>query len=158
MWFKTNWWKTKVTFFLGDPFLYFKYWNSGTVDFCINGFNMKPLRLLNATRCSFFDFSSLATLVATFVSWTHFWSHWPRLSRCSTDCQTSEFRRFDQLQVQSFIFWKWRFNEWICIEHDGLSRNWRQRVIFKIYRKCELLLSKQIWHSGSIMVTQKPFE
>ena len=95
-------------FFLGDPFLYFKYWNSGTVDFYINrmlnGFNMKPIRLLNATRCSFFDFSSLATLVATFVSWTHFWSHWPRLSRCSTDCQTSEFRRFDQLQIQSFMF------------------------------------------------------
>ena len=96
--------RVKVTCFLGDPFLYFKYWNSGTVDFYINGFNMKPIRLLNATRCSFFDFSSLATLVATFVFWTHFWSHWPRLNRCSTDCQTSEFRRFDQLQIQSFMF------------------------------------------------------
>ena len=67
-------------FFLGDPFLYFKYWNSGTVVFYINGFNMKPIRLLNATRCSFFDFSSLATLVVTFVSWTHFWSNWSNKS------------------------------------------------------------------------------
>ena len=91
-------------FFLGDPFLYFKYWNSGTVDFYINGFNMKSIRLLNATRCSFLGLSSLATLVATFVFWTHVWSHWPRLSRCSTDCQTMEFRRFDQLQIQSFMF------------------------------------------------------
>ena len=82
----------------------FEWFLSNLIDGPVNGLNMKPIRLLNTTRCSFFYFSSLATLVATFVSWTHFWSHWPRLSRCATDYQTSEFRRFDQFQIRSFMF------------------------------------------------------
>ena len=78
-------WLTEVTFFLSGRFFYFKFWNSDTVDFEMKWLNIKIKRFLNATRCYFFDYCSLATLVATFVFWTHFWYY---LSRCSTDCWT----------------------------------------------------------------------
>ena len=58
---------TKVTFFLGDPFLKFVFCNCDTTDFQTDRFTLLTTRMRNALCWPFLKFTSLAPLVAIFV-------------------------------------------------------------------------------------------